>query len=257
MQTTSCRLCAGATTPKFSLEAPPGTISYFECVSCGSLQTQEPTWLEQAYAQSNMSDLDTGSVQRALHNCAFILLLAKLLPIHKSLDFGGGNGLLCRMLRDRGLDAHSVDNYCRPTYARRYEGSLSNKYDLITAFEVFEHLPRPAIELGTLFSANARFIVATTEVYLGQDASWFYLCPEHGQHVFFYSRKALANTAKRYSYTYYPVHQWHLFATEPIPSLKLAILKKFSSSVLFKLFRATLPFSESWRWIMRDLDEAR
>ena len=165
----SCRLCGGKCTEKFRLRGFAGVnIAYFECANCGSFQTQEPCWLSKAYSNSNLSDLDVGAAQRILVNHAFVLLFAKYFRLRTILDFGGGDGLLCRLLRDRGLDAYTIDDYSEPTYAQFFKGRIERQYDLVTAFEVFEHLPYPSVSLDHLFKSKACFIIGSTEVYSGQ-----------------------------------------------------------------------------------------
>jgi 2-polyprenyl-3-methyl-5-hydroxy-6-metoxy-1,4-benzoquinol methylase len=257
MQNTPCRLCGGTSAEKFHLHGLKGIdITYFECVNCGSLQTQEPTWLREAYAHSNLSDLDTGAAQRVVGNHAFVLVAAKIFRLQTILDFGGGDGLLCRLLRDRGLDARTIDDHATPTYARLFEGSLTRNYDLITAFEVFEHLPHPSVSLKDLFQSKPRFIIASTEIYSGQDATWWYLAPHQGQHVFFYSRDALRSLASHHRYSYYEINGRHVFAKEPLTRPRLWAISHFTSGRLFQIFRATLPFSETWTWVLRDLTKA-
>jgi Methyltransferase domain len=171
-----CRLCGGASHEKFRRPGPRGLeFPYFLCSECGSLQTENPTWLSKDYRSPDFMP-DTGAVQRALRNHALILMLAKTLRLKTILDYGGGDGLLCRLLRDRGLAAETMDECEEPWYARGYEGSLSKQYDLITAFEVFEHLPQPGATLDQLFR-TPRFIIASTEVYSGQESNWWYLGP--------------------------------------------------------------------------------
>jgi hypothetical protein len=205
--------------------------------------------------------LDTGAIQRALYNQALILIIAKALGLKTVLDFGGGDGLLCRLLRDRGLAAETMDECEMPWYARGYEGDLSRQYDLITAFEVFEHLPNPGATLSQLFRARPRFMIASTEVYSGQDSSWGYLGPPGhagGGHVFFYSRDGLKLVAQRNRYVYYPMcGSRHLFAREPLTREQSWAMWFFSSSKVLRTFRATLPFSETWTWILQDGDEMR
>ena len=253
-----CRLCGSKSTEKFRLRGLQGfDVTYFECANCRSLQTQEPTWFGDAYGHSNLASGDTGAAQRVLENHAFILLAAKIFRLQTMLDFGGGDGLLCRLLRDRGFDAQTIDEYATPTYGRLFEGDLARNYDLITAFEVFEHLPQPAETLATLFQTRPRFIIASTEVYSGQDASWWYLAPRHGQHVFFYSRHALRLLASRHRYSYYEINGRHVFAKEPLTRPRLWAISHFTSRRLFKIFRATLPFSETWTWVLRDMAKAK
>jgi Methyltransferase domain len=253
LQDIPCRLCGGNCTENFRLRGPQGIdISYFECTNCGSLQTQEAGWLHEAYASTNLAITDMGAAQRVLYNHAFVLMVAKILRLRTILDFGGGDGLLCRLLRDRGLDAWTTDEYATPTYARGFEGNLARNYELITAFEVLEHLPQPRAALDGLFETGPRFIIASTEIYSGQDSSWWYLAPREGQHIFFYSRHALQVLASRHGYAYYPVHGWHLFAKQPLTQTQAWVTWCLTSSKALRLFRSTLPFSETWTWVLRD-----
>jgi hypothetical protein len=251
--TIPCRLCGANSTEKFRLAGFQGRdIIYFECLECGSLQTQEPTWLSDAYRCSNLSELDVGAAQRVLINHAFVLLASKICRLRTILDFGGGDGLLCRLLRDRGLDAETMDDHATPTYARRFEGDMTRSYDLITAFEVFEHLPQPSVLLGRLFQTTPRIIIASTEIYSGQDVSWWYLAPRQGQHIFFYSRCGFRLLATRYGYFYYEMGGWHVFTREPLSWVQLRVMSRVTSGILFKLFRASLPFWETWHWVGLD-----
>ena len=58
----------------------------------------------------------------------------------RHLDYGGGNGLLAEILLDRGWQSASYDVFVDRDIDIRDFGS----FDLITAFEVFEHVPDPA-----------------------------------------------------------------------------------------------------------------
>lgn len=226
-------------------------------MNCGSLQTQEPTWLDRAYATSNLSQLDVGSVQRTLINHALVLIAAKVFRVRTILDFGGGDGLLCRLLRDRGLNAETIDPHAKSTYASCFEGDLRRHYDLITAFEVIEHFAHPSTSFDLLFQSRPRFMIASTELYSGQDHTWWYLSPDTGQHVFFYSRDSLGLVAKRYKYSYYNISGWHIFSQDTLARAQVHLFSRVSSGWLFRLFRATLPFTERWDWIMRDYDSLR
>jgi hypothetical protein len=250
-----CRLCGANSVAKFRLTVLDRfEVQYFECANCGSLQTEEPYWLTEAYGQSNLGYSDAGAAQRVLINCSFVALFTRLMRLHTALDFGGGDGLLCRLLRDRGLDAYTIDTVSLPSYAQPFVGSLEKNYDLVTAFEVFEHFPNPRELIEQLFRCRPRFLLASTELYAGNGPDWWYLAPNSGQHVFFYSGAALKWIAARHCYYYYAINGRHVFAKAPVPRLRLSVLSRFTGNRFFKLYRASLPFSETWTWIQRDYE---
>jgi 2-polyprenyl-3-methyl-5-hydroxy-6-metoxy-1,4-benzoquinol methylase len=248
-----CRLCSGNTINKFNLRVLERfEVRYFECAYCGSLQTEEPHWLKEAYEHSNLAYSDVGAAQRVLVTASLVGLFAKWMGLHSILDFGGGDGLLCRLLRDRGLEAYTIDKFSVPSYAQPFVGSLEKNYDLLTAFEVFEHFPNPRESLDQLFQCQPRFLLASSELYRGNQSDWWYLAPKSGQHVFFYSEGALRWIAARYDYCYHSLNGWHLFAKTKPSRLQLSVLSRLTGKTIFKLYRASLPFSETWAWIERD-----
>src|ERR1700677_3533845 len=88
-----CRLYEGRLIRKFGYAVlHKHEVGYFECDQCGSLQTEFPYWLDEAYG-SNLSTLDTGAAQRNLQNLAAAYLISKLFAVRDTLDFGGGDGL--------------------------------------------------------------------------------------------------------------------------------------------------------------------
>jgi 2-polyprenyl-3-methyl-5-hydroxy-6-metoxy-1,4-benzoquinol methylase len=257
MHNSACRLCGAETTAVFRLAGFEDIeFTYLKCGNCSSLQTQEPTWLKKAYARSNLALSDTGAARRVLLNHAFVLIAAKMFGIRTVLDFGGGDGLFCRLLRDCGIDAHTFDDYAKATYAGFFEGDLRREYDLITAFEVLEHLPNPRSCLDRVFEGKPQMIIASTEIYSGQDATWFYLAPVQGQHVFFYSSEAFRWIASRYQYTFYEVNGRQILSREKLGKMELKMFSWISSGLFFRLFRASLPFSETWTPIFRDYNLA-
>src|SRR5262249_28256563 len=155
--------------------------------------------------------------------------------------FGGGDGLLCRMLRDRGLDAYTIDKFSAPSYAQPFVGTLEKHYDLVTAFEVFEHFPNPRESLDQVFQCRPRFIGASTEPYAGNGSDWWYLAPNSGQHVFFYSNAALRWIAAHYDYFYYTINSRHIFAKTRVSRLQLSVLSNLTGKAAFKLYQASLP----------------
>ncbi len=195
-----CRLCGGGLSSRFVLRViGKYDVQYFQCLGCHSLQTESPYWLQEAYAQ-NLSNLDTGAVQRNLRNLAACYAIARLFQVRNALDFGGGDGLLCRLLRDYGINCFVRDKYARPGYAQGFTEPDFRRPDLVIAFEVLEHLTDPASELDELFEADPPVVLVSTDLFSTQAQDWWYLAPESGQHVFFYSRRALELIAAKYRY---------------------------------------------------------
>jgi len=196
----NCRLCGGPTAFAFKATVLSKLeVSYFECASCGSLQTETPYWLEEAY-DGHLGHLDLGVFQRNLTNQAACWLVARLWGLNDALDYGGGDGLLCRMLRDHGVNCHVWDKYGSPVYAQTFAQPNFETPELIFSFEVFEHFADPRAELAEIFDRGAKVVLASTGIYAGQDNSWFYLSLPSGRHVFFYSRKAMQGIGERFGY---------------------------------------------------------
>jgi hypothetical protein len=175
-------------------------VSYLFCTKCHSLQTEYPYWLGESY-EANISISDVGSAERILRNRAVVFSLVRLFRINTILDFGGGDGLLCRLLRDTSINAFSTDKFAVPVYARPFLGDPSRAYDLITAFEVLEHMDNPSKDIDKLFSRRPPFILVTTTLYRGEMEGWWYIGPDTGQHVFFYSEYAISMIARQYGYS--------------------------------------------------------
>jgi Methyltransferase domain len=198
-----CRLCGGETQYLFSHTVlKTNDVGYYRCVDCGSLQTIEPTWLDEAYADSRRA-LDTGGVARNQRNQRLVYFLAGLFglgPADKVLDWGAGDGLFVRMLRDVGLDAYWSDRYADNFYAPFFTDDGRRTYALITAFEVWEHLANPSEEIDLIFRRGPDIHLLSTELYRGQGAEWRYLWPATGRHVFFFSPVAMDWIAKKYGY---------------------------------------------------------
>ena len=207
-------------------------VQYFRCRGCRSLQTELPYWLGEAYSHGEAhSTYDTTRVSRSRRTCATILAIYRLAGFKgPALDFGGGTGLLCRMLRDARVDAYTFDEYDDGGFAKGFISKIGERdFDVISAIEVFEHLPDPRGTLDLLFSSGAKVIVATTQAYGEEDASWDYLALFTGQHVFFYSKKALDWIAAKYGYHLARADRFWVFVRADLPRqvrLRLGLLRK-------------------------------
>lgn len=112
------------------------------------------------------------------------------------LDYGGGNGLTARLLREAGFKHVEVYDPFVPEHSNRPEG----KFDIIIMFEVLEHSPTPKETMADLASMLAEVGVVTLSTLLQPQnmdqtgVSWWYLSPRNG-HVSMHSRRSLAELA--------------------------------------------------------------
>jgi hypothetical protein len=237
-----CRLCEKSVFPQFNLTVlGKHDVQYSECVSCGALQTEPPYWLDEAYGEGqgnkNLSILDTGAAQRNIHNLAACFVITKLLKLRNVIDIGGGDGLLCRLLRDYEINCFIKDKYSTtPTYAQGFTEQNFDSADLVLGFEVLEHLPNPKYDLQEFFGHNPKALLLTTAIYEKQKKDWWYFSPESGQHVFFYSKKALQNIAKKYQYTLVTSGGFILFVKN-ISFVKSLLVKVFLNRTTCRLVR--------------------
>lgn len=204
-----CRLCGGSAVFRFSRRATDGDdVASYVCTACGSLQTENPYWLAEEYARSGEPDhlnLDTYAADRSLRSRTVAYFLWRLAGFDSAreslLDWGGGVGLMVRLLRDVGVDAYLHDKYARNHYASGFETDGSKRYSVVTAFEVLEHFPRPSEDLQPIFDLRPELLVVTTGIFRGQGPEWPYLGPAKSEHVFFYSPQAMVWIGTRFGYS--------------------------------------------------------
>jgi 2-polyprenyl-6-hydroxyphenyl methylase/3-demethylubiquinone-9 3-methyltransferase len=113
------------------------------------------------------------------------------------LDFGGGTGLLAHRLRDQGFSAATYDPFTN------FDTMPSEKFDLISCFEVMEHVPFPTetvAQMVSMLNSQGAILFST----LLQPASfeqvglnWWYASPRNG-HVSLYSKPSLAHLFKQH-----------------------------------------------------------
>ncbi|MGB4841000.1 MAG: class I SAM-dependent methyltransferase [Saprospiraceae bacterium] len=212
-------------------------------------RTEEPYWLEEAY-KNVITNLDIGLVSR---NISYANQLPGILDKHfnnggKYLDYGGGYGMFVRLMRDRGFDFYRSDKYCENLFAKYFDISdleKGTKFQLITAFEVFEHLPNPIEEIEKMFELSASILFSTlvqpgTVIHSASD--WWYFAPETGQHVSFYSIKSLKEISKKFNKNLFSDgSSLHLLTEKKFPEriLKLSFFTKISRK-LFSIRNSSL-----------------
>ena len=198
------------------------SIAYFVCDHCDFLQTEEPYWLKEAYSEA-IATTDVGLVQRNLTAAGISRAM-----IHsffdsdgRFVDYGGGYGLFVRLMRDRGFDFFRHDPKCENLFARCFEADPegNDRFELVTAFEVFEHLayPIPEIERMLQFSDSILFSTLLISEPPKKPGDWWYFSPETGQHVSFYSLRSLRHLAEHFGLHLYTDHrQLHLLTARKV-----------------------------------------
>lgn len=117
----------------------------------------------------------------------------------RHLDYGGGHGLLSELLRDAGWNSSSYD----PFVDRGSDLATLGQFDLVTAFEVFEHVPDVralAKTLASLLKSDAAILFTTlvSEGHLAPNKriDWWYASPRNG-HISLFTRDSLYYVADR------------------------------------------------------------
>ena len=226
----TCRLCGAATTNRFKKTIlGKHLVEFQECTECDSMQTEEPFWLDESYADGRRY-LDINAASRALIWQRLIYGLHRAFEMKSDarlLDWGAGDGLLVRLLRDIGIDARYNDPLAVNQYANGFEADFDDKpFEIVSAFEVWEHLSNPSEELQIALSQQPQIYIASTEIYRQQDESWTYLNLMTGRHVFFYSEKAVRYIANKYGYDYYIAKGKRVMLYKPIFSKKQVVSAK-------------------------------
>lgn len=173
-------------------------ISYFECPTCGYVQTETPYWLDQAYAET-ISNCDTGIMARNQNNARIALATLQMMGrLDDTLvDYAGGYGIFVRLLRDYGINALWSDLHCKNLLARGFEYT-NESAGLVTAFEAFEHFVNPAEELDKMLAIAPNVLFCTDIIAdpAPKVDDWWYYGKAHGQHIGFFRIRTLEKLAK-------------------------------------------------------------
>ncbi|MBD3636690.1 MAG: class I SAM-dependent methyltransferase [Crocinitomicaceae bacterium] len=229
-----CKICQSNTNELFSaVLMHKYNVVYYQCSNCDFIQTEEPYWLEEAY-DNPIGVADIGMVSRNIYLAD--LLAPKIKKYFSSkgkfLDYGGGYGLFVRMMRDKGLDFYRQDSYCENLFAKSFDLKdlePGTQFELLTAFEVFEHLPDPIEEVNKMFELSNDILFSTDlqpDMAFRSIDDWWYFSPEAGQHVSLYSLNSLQHLAKKFNKNFY---------SDGI-SLHLMTDKKLNNKVLKRSF---------------------
>lgn len=148
--------------------------------------------------------------------------------------------MFVRLMRDLGFDFKWQDKFCANLFATGFEAALSvqQRFDALTAFEVFEHLEDPMSELTEMLKLSDVVIFSTS---LLPDpppriSDWEYYGLEHGQHISFYSFRTLQRVAEieRMQFLSYGGYI-HLLTRKPCPEWKWRFALNRYSKLLINL----------------------
>ncbi|MEP0861734.1 MAG: class I SAM-dependent methyltransferase [Ignavibacterium sp.] len=250
MEQINCKICGNISSLAFTEKVlNKYDVKYFKCNSCEYLFTENPYWLDEAY-KSPINISDTGIMMR---NIYFSKIVSSIIYFcfdksAKFLDYAGGYGIFTRLMRDIGFDFYWHDDYTTNLLARGFEKSES-RYELITAFEVFEHFYKPVEELEKMLKLSDSILFST--VAIPQEIpskDWWYYGFEHGQHISFYSDKTLRTLAEKFGLNFYPFKNLFLMTKKKLNPFKLKlifILSHFGLNLYIKLRMNSLTESDN------------
>lgn len=220
-------------------------IKFYKCSDCGFIQTEKPFWLSEAYSNV-IASTDIGLLQRNLINLDFTsFLISNYFNCNSCyLDYAGGFGVFVRLMRDKGFNFYRQDVFCQNIFAKFFDiDDLSGTIDfeLLTAFEVFEHLEDPISEIQKMFSYSNNILFSTNlqpSISLASVDDWWYFTPDTGQHISFYNLKSLEILAEQFQcYFYSNGLNLHIFSKQKLNSDPfIEFYKKTNSPLVFKLF---------------------
>lgn len=237
----TCKICQSSVVPiGRAILLQRHEVTFSSCKLCGFISTEEPYWLEEAYSTA-ITGSDLGLVNRNIHlsKIAKSVILTFFNSNGLFLDYAGGYGLFVRLMRDLGLDFRWYDKYCQNLFACHFESSESDgSYELLTAFEVFEHLVDPISEVEQMLG-HSRNILFTTELVpepAPQPEEWWYYGVGHGQHISFFTYRSLEILARQFSLNLVSDGKsCHLLTEKRIPETIFRMVSSFRLAFMFDL----------------------
>jgi hypothetical protein len=236
----SCAICGALMAEAFeALVLGRHNVRFYHCAQCGFLCPEKPYWLAEAY-RSALARSDTGIIARNLRTAQKLSAILYFAlgddGAAKWLDYGGGHGVLARLMRDRGFDFYWHDPYAENVFTRGFEHRADRVYDGVTAIEVLEHTADPVHFVAqAIAGTQARTLILTTETYEGPPPApqaWWYYGLDTGQHIAFFQKRTLKRLAERFGLGCFSAGNVHLLTQRRVRAAAF----KLACSALAPLF---------------------
>jgi 2-polyprenyl-3-methyl-5-hydroxy-6-metoxy-1,4-benzoquinol methylase len=231
-----CRVCGSEATPKFKGRIlNKHDVDYSHCGNCGFLQTEEPYWLDEAY-QEAINASDTGVMARCLEMSEVSASIIHTFFERRGrfLDYGGGYGILTRLMRDRGFDFYWYDPFSQNLVARGFEYKEGERVEMVTSFETFEHFVHPMEDIEKMLRSSNNLLFSTLLLPepIPEPGKWWYYGLDHGQHISFYAPKTLRYIADKFGLHVCSVGPLHLLSEREISHAKVEMAIRLRKAIL-------------------------
>lgn len=241
-----CKICDYQSSPwKKTRVLKQYMVQYYCCDHCGFIQTEEPYWLAESYSEA-IARNDIGLVNRniAMIEPVMAVILSFFNCNERFIDYGGGYGLFVRLMRDRGFDFYRSDLYAPNLFAQGFDADTNGvcQYELLTAFEVFEHLVNPVETIREMLGFSSSILFSTFLVPMPPPSleAWWYYSLDHGQHVVLYSLKSLKIIAQQLDLNIYSNRQsFHLLTNKNLSQTSFRVISNSKFSRLMNSFLRT------------------
>lgn len=186
-------------------------VYYHRCTECAFVLAPEfRHWSDQQFQEhiynERYIDIDPDYVSKRPTLNANLLrqLFDRARQDIRHLDYGGGSGVLSNALTAQGWNSTTYDPF------PRNEQRLADlgKFNLISAFEVFEHVPDVSELMSniTALMEDECLVIFSTLLTDGNikpntRLTWWYASPRNG-HISLFSRQSLVQLAKQHGLQY-------------------------------------------------------
>ena len=186
-------------------------VHYIICTACGfSCAPEFATWAPEDFEREiynagySQVDPDHAEVRPQASAESLLATFGEHSRPASHLDYGGGAGLLSELLRKAHWQSTSYD----PFFDRSIRLSALGKFQLITCYEVFEHVPdgqQLARHLSSLLTDDGLVLFSTLVsdglLAVGKPITWWYAAPRNG-HISLYSTRSLGILARQHDLSF-------------------------------------------------------